>query len=241
MRQLADCWLAEGDKVMALLSVRSVSDLRAGVGLPEDYWPGLVERQAEVLLPWLNEVASAGLEGGAQTVGAKRKGQKDGPELLINWELVNQQAADWAETYGYDLVRGITETTQKQLQAAINAWIESGETFPKLVKRVNGIFDNKRRAKLIAATEATRAYAQANTIAWRDAGAWGREWRTAVDELVCPRCGGLHRQRAELGKAFAGGIDSPPAHPGCRCSLVPVVFEGYYTTKNEQKYTDNRG
>lgn len=199
--------------------------LQDNATIPLDYHTGLIDRQAAVLLPWLTDVTTAGLINGADVIGAKRKGQKDA-ELMINWELVNQQAADWAEVYGYDLVRGITDTTLKLLQDAIDMWIGNGEIFPDLVSRVSAIFDNPRRARLIATTEATRAYAEGNTIAWQDAGAWGREWRTAVDELVCPICGGLHRKQTAMGEAFSGVIKNPPAHPGCRCSLVPVVFEG---------------
>ena len=200
-------WRAEAGRLVQLLKEQPA--------IPPTFEAELIERQAAVLLPWLDTVMAAGL-----AAGAGRKAEP--PELEINWELVNQQAADWAEQYGYSLVRQITETTMSQLQAQVNQWIEVGETFPQLVNRVNGIFNNPRRAALIAATEATRAYAEANTIAWQDIGAWGREWRTAVDELVCPTCRPLHQTRAAMGQGF-GNVLNPPAHPGCRCSLVPVV------------------
>jgi hypothetical protein len=62
-----------------------------------------------------------------------------------------------------------------------------------------------------------------NTQAWAAADVPEREWRTAVDELVCPICGPLHQQRAKIGEAFPGNIQNPPAHPNCRCALVPIV------------------
>jgi len=223
VRQLRAVWRQEAERLAAQLRQRPALD--------PAYWLTFIEAQADVFIPWLNRVMGAGLEDGAELAGAKPKpgpaqeGKAEPPiEVGINWELVNQQAGDWAEQYGYDLIKQITETTQKRVAAALNEWIEGGEAFPGLVQRINKIFDDTRRAKLIAATEATRAYAEANTIAWRDAGVWGREWRTAVDELVCPVCRPLHQQRAEMGGLFGGKIANPPAHPGCRCSLVPVVL-----------------
>jgi hypothetical protein len=50
-----------------------------------------------------------------------------------------------------------------------------------------------------------------------------REWRTNADELVCPVCGPLAGQVIGLDEAFEGGIDGPPAHPRCRCWVVPSL------------------
>ena len=59
--------------------------------------------------------------------------------------------------------------------------------------------------------------------AWRESGVVaGREWNTAVDELVCPICGPLHGKFAPYGEPFEGGYDSPPAHPRCRCWISAV-------------------
>lgn len=46
-----------------------------------------------------------------------------------------------------------------------------------------------------------------------------KEWSAANDEVVCPICGDLDGQRAAEDGEFDGGIDSPPAHPNCRCAL----------------------
>lgn len=143
-----------------------------------------------------------------------------------DWELVNAQAAAWARKYTYGLINGIDKTTRKRLQASINNWIEAGETFPDLVKRVQKVYSNPVRAELIASTEITRVYAEANTRTWEASGVVeAREWQTAADERVCPICGPLQGKQAKLGKPFPGGLDNPPAHPRCRCWVVPVVME----------------
>ena len=106
--------------------------------------------------------------------------------IEAEWELVNAEAADWARKYTYDLISGIHKTTRKRLQVGINNWIEAGETFPDLVRRVQKVYSNPIRAEMIAATEITRVYAEANTRAWEASGVVeAREWQTAADERVC--------------------------------------------------------
>ena len=60
----------------------------------------------------------------------------------------------------------------------------------------------------------------------------GKEWRTAEDELVCKVCRPLDGARIAIEGNFqfqgvAPGLvttdSSPPAHPGCRCYLAPVL------------------
>jgi len=206
--------------------------------LPKAYWDKLEEQLYVIIEPWLERVTRAGMTSGNQ--------QLEQPETKaalvgIAWDLVNQDAQRQARAYTYNLVRGITDNTRQRLQAEIDAWIASGNAFPALSERLRPLIPDLEkvaatalqpdyRARLTAATEATRAYADGNTRVWEAAGVWGREWRTAVDERVCPICGGLHQQRAKLGADFEVIVDgkrvvvkNPPAHPNCRCSVFPVV------------------
>lgn len=144
--------------------------------------------------------------------------------FAFDYTLVNQTARDWARQYSYDLVTQITDVTRQQLQAAVGEWVESGEALPALVRRIQagGTF-GRDRALLIAQTETTRAYAEAEEIAYRESGVRVKEWDAVNDRLVCPQCGTLHGRRVPVGAEFAPGIQNPPAHPGCRCSTRPVV------------------
>jgi hypothetical protein len=130
-----------------------------------------------------------------------------------------------------------------------------GALFSTLEKMGFG-FD-RRRARVIAETEVTNAFAKGEVMAWENSDVVvGKEWRTANDERVCPICaplGGIsfgsegaepasiadqlrRASQAGLGDQFthpggrsaAGGFagqrfDRPPAHPNCRCWLVPVT------------------
>lgn len=167
----------------------------------------------------------------------------------FDWTLANQSAAEWVESYTFDLVTGITDTTMERLQIAIPEWINNGDPLQSLYDDLTPMF-GRSRAELIASTEVTRAYAEGNAQAYRASGVVrAMEWRTANDEKVCPECGplgGLHNDGGgqspkPLGHQI-GAVSElsnpkfthpvtgkvyglPPAHPRCRCWVVPVIEE----------------
>jgi SPP1 gp7 family putative phage head morphogenesis protein len=137
----------------------------------------------------------------------------------IDWGLVNQAALKWAQTYSFELVSGITDTSQKYVSDALTGWIQSGAPLDDLITKLEPMF-GPVRAEMIGVTEATRSFASGNQIAWKESGVVDAQtWMTAEDELVCPIC-----------SEFDGNVYSlddsehtPPAHVNCRCYLQPVV------------------
>ena len=121
---------------------------------------------------------------------------------------------------------GVTESTKEAVREAVATWIETGAPLGDLARALTPTF-GPIRAEMIAATEVTRAYAEANGMVWRRLGEQGiifkREWRTARDERVCPVCGPLDGVIVGLEEKFPGGLAGPPAHPRCRCWVVPKV------------------
>lgn len=139
----------------------------------------------------------------------------------FDWLLVNTQAREWAHQHAATLVQEINETTRQRIRQAVAEWIESGEPLSALVKTLSPTF-GRQRAEMIAATEITRAYAKANRESYLASGIVGKvRWYAAMDERVCPICGSLHGQEVDVDKEFSVGM--PPAHPRCRCWIVPVV------------------
>ena len=104
--------------------------------------------------------------------------------------------------------------------------VADGESLAQLVRRIAGLHTfSEDRARMIAVTEVTRAFAEGNMAAWRESGVIERRrWNTNNDELVCPICGPRHNMVVDMGASF-DGIDNPPAHPRCRCWVTPVVVE----------------
>lgn len=94
------------------------------------------------------------------------------------------------------------------------------------------------RALRIARTELAFAYNQGQYEAIRQAqeagmlqGRIAKEWMTADDERVCEHCGPLDGQVIGFEETFPGGtktmpeIQTPPAHPLCRCTVGYRVVE----------------
>lgn len=152
----------------------------------------------------------------------------------FDWTLANERARDWANRYVGELITGIDATTMRRVQAEVSEWVVNGEPLDSLIADLSGIF-GAERAELIASTEVTRAYAEANRLAYRDAGMKYIKWNTAHDERVCPVCAPLNGQVVGIEGRFDGALDDdvreqfnarfeiPPAHPRCRCWLTAWV------------------
>jgi SPP1 gp7 family putative phage head morphogenesis protein len=150
--------------------------------------------------------------------------------VLANFDLINVSAFEFARQYRYDKIRGITDTTRTQTQKIVSDWISSGAPLPALEKALEGVY-GKTRAERIAQTESTRVYAMGNQTAFESTGLIEEvEWMTARDDLTCPVCGEL--DGTHLG---VGDTDSfPPAHPGCRCWVQPILSEEAFERKLEE-------
>ena len=204
--------------------------------LPGEFWIEQRTQLFELLFPFLID---AGLNAAGNALGMI--GMAEGG---VDWGRYNSMIEVWARDYAFDLAAGITENDARFLSQVIPDWVRSGEPLPELQTRLiqSGRW-GEQRARNIAVTEVTRAFAQANILGWSLSGrVEALEWRTARDELVCPICGPLHGARVSLGppggliqgvtQDATGGLGGfftnfnwaqdvtvhhPPAHHGCRC------------------------
>jgi len=135
----------------------------------------------------------------------------------------------------------VNKYTNKRIRTVLAAGIAEGESIPKLVKRINGVFDNctKSRAFAIARTESSRAMNFATEEAYIESGVVeGKRWLTAFDERTCLECSSLDGKLVDLGDNFFDKGDEflglkldyedvghPPLHSRCRCTLVPELIE----------------
>lgn len=187
---------------------------QAGRHDDDGFWEAEGEGFRRELLPKLTEALN-------ELAGMATEDFRSQYAIELDWALVNADALKWAREYVGQLIEGVTDTTRANVRQAVANWIETGGELSDLVKALEPTF-GKARARLIASTEVTRAYAEANDRLWQGSGLIEKwEWRTARDDLVCPICGPLHGERFELGKGH-----EMPAHPGCRCWKAPVVEVG---------------
>lgn len=146
--------------------------------------------------------------------------------IAFDPSIVNTDALRWAREYTFDLINGLNDTTRRQLNEAISAFVQTpGLTIGDVESLIEPTF-GAARAEMIAATETTRAYSMA-TNRLRDLldaedVPTVRVWNTMNDELVCPICGPLEGAPETSGKWPT--LDGPPAHPNCRCS-TSIRFE----------------
>jgi len=178
----------------------------------------------DVLAAELAKIAEAGAVAGRLVVEREALGvRKD--FFGIDWDLANNAAVQWARRYAGELIREVQDTTLGRVRVLVSDWINNGEPIAALRERILSSTDyGYNRARTIAVTETTRAYAEGNLASWRESGVIERKrWNTANDELVCPICGPLHRQVVDLDATW-DGIEKPPAHPNCRCWVTPVII-----------------
>src|SRR3990167_9829615 len=101
-----DSWERRLAREAARLGRQALDDLTAVLGDPPDlasipasFWDDATATMAAGVTPILRDAYMASAEAALSesVVG-------------VDWAVVNQQAITWANQYGYELVRGITET-----------------------------------------------------------------------------------------------------------------------------------
>lgn len=143
--------------------------------------------------------------------------------LGFDWTLANSAARDYANEYVGELITRINDTTRRQVRQSVADWIMNGEPLARLVEELEITF-GERRAKLVAATEVTRAYAAAKQIAYRESGVIRQIMlRNAADERVCPICGPRGGIVTDVENPDFDGYGLPPLHVGCRCWVVGAI------------------
>jgi SPP1 gp7 family putative phage head morphogenesis protein len=90
----------------------------------------------------------------------------------------------------------------------------------------------RQRGELIARTEILRAANTGQVESWLEARrqglldrTYGKQWVTTPDELLCPICEALDGETTSLMSTFSAGVDVPPEHPNCRCTIVLTKLE----------------
>ncbi len=180
----------------------------------DQYWDEAADDMYEELLPLFLAALAAGMDGGIDTLPPNI-------QPLVNPTRFNEAALRYSQEYRYTYIKGITDTTRRQVQEMMGEWIRSGQSLDVLESKLAVVFGEARAAN-IAATEVTRAFAQGNMASWESTGfVRSAVWMTSQDERVCPICSSHDGEHVGIGDIDA----SPPnsSHPGCRCWLQPEV------------------
>ncbi|MFK7088676.1 phage portal protein [Chromobacterium violaceum] len=129
----------------------------------------------------------------------------------------------------------ISDTTRRRVadlvqQATDDGW--SADTLA-IALREDPAF-GPARAEMIARTECAFADAEGNLAAYQESGLVDElEWLTGAG--CCAICAAMNGERVPLGKNFSHGRGAAPAHPRCRCDVLPVLITD--STKLAKSYT----
>ena len=122
-----------------------------------------------------------------------------------------------AETGRFSIPAG----TRDRVADLVAKAIENGDSLRTLKNALrNDIAFSPRRAETIARTETATAMGKASLQSYTSRGIEGKRWLTAgAEDGVC-----LDNADAgviRVSDSFPSGDDAPPAHPNCRCTIVP--------------------
>jgi SPP1 gp7 family putative phage head morphogenesis protein len=124
-------------------------------------------------------------------------------------------------------INGISATEFDRLAEALAEALLKGDSAETLAAALSGIVADEVAAYRIAVTEISRAVSAATLNTYAALGVEASEWLTSLDDRVCSICGGNEDDGPVLLRsAFSSGDTQPPAHPVCRCSLIPVTLTG---------------
>lgn len=119
----------------------------------------------------------------------------------------------------------IDSTTRRAVNALVTQATQegwSGDTLANALQAAPAF--GEARAAMIARTECAFADAEGNLAAYRASGLVSRlQWQTASG--CCPDCAALDGEQIALGQTFAHGRGTAPAHPNCRCDVLPLLLD----------------
>lgn len=159
--------------------------------------------------------------------------------VTVDFDEARDAMAQFVADYSFKFARKTSETSAEIVRSVLDAAVDQGQTVAETRAALLDRFTaDVTRAQLIARTETIRASNAGAAEVYRIAGVERKRWITAGD--ACEFCQqfegrevGIDENFAARGTALAAGdrtmrldyedVATPPLHPACRCSLVPVV------------------
>lgn len=119
------------------------------------------------------------------------------------------------------VIRSIAHTSLDRLGTLLAAALGAGKNPADIKRDVARLMKDPSRALMVAQTEMARGQSMAAFEQFREAGVATVEW-SAIDDGTCDICPGNEEfGPVPLGSPFPSGDTEPPAHPNCRCALIP--------------------
>jgi hypothetical protein len=228
--RIAEILEAQRDQIESFLTLGAAEKFTKA---DDPEWLSTLIGQLSESLQTLQDVFAAELEAvGVDTsrVALGQIGPSNADELV---NQVNERARDWARRRAAELVGGaggeVSQATRDFLRNAITQGIDDGLSAEAIASKIQSDYAfSAERARVIAETEVARANSWGAVEGYREARSTGLDVRKSWLRLndACPVCTANEEQGViDLDDLFQSGDDAPPAHPNCRCVIVPHVEE----------------
>lgn len=161
---------------------------------------------------------------------------------LVNGTFTKKQAKEELRQLGSDFARRMTQGYKRELRAVFETATRERWTLTKFRDELRAQFNQfVKRSDLVSAAEVTRASGRASVAAYKVNGVKYLKWHAERD--ACGFCRSMHGRTVSIGNPFYQvgetieareegrvrrmvvkyeDIAHQPAHPRCRCSVVPA-------------------
>lgn len=167
-----------------------------------------------------------------EVIAQAREAKKAAEDSLIDWALWSpgDEAAAlllrpskafqrFLARFGITL-KELTNTTVNDIGNSIADALEQGLSANQAAKLIQRNVASSSRALMIAVTEQNRAMSAATVNRYKEMQIMEMEWEVSDP---CAKCAQNANQVVPVGGTFNSGDTQPPAHPNCRCALLPVI------------------
>lgn len=158
----------------------------------------------------------------------------DVPDDLLEAQRLADELTD-------EFAQKISDTTEGIVREEVRRLREQDASVDEVARSIENRIDHwdKSRARMVARTEAAKTTNRAAEKAYQAAGITKKQWVARAD--ACPYCASLNGEIVDIDRNFinaeeefqpegansplhlgVGAIEHPPAHPNCRCMIVPV-------------------
>jgi SPP1 gp7 family putative phage head morphogenesis protein len=163
-------------------------------------------------------------------------------------DVTNPRVLEFINSYKFKFLAKVQETTSEEFTKLLLQAQAEGWSVTKFRDELRSKFNTwgKQRSELIARSEIIRSSNHGAKLSYVANGITEMRWFDTDDSRVCPFCNALDGTIISMTETFANvgdvieGIDPktgslrtmtvtyeavevPPVHPGCRCTVLPVI------------------
>ena len=191
---------------------------------PNPVLEGIIsQRDWDAFEKWLtNELAGVYLDGALVAAA----------QMSVTTELTNEYAVKWAAARSGELIKDISRSTMDSVADLMAQGTAEGWSNAELSDAMEeGWGWSEARCDTIARTETAFADIAGNRALYAESGMVTKVQWVMADSDVCDICEELDGKELDID---AGEEELPPAHPNCRCDILPILDEEQSADQGEK-------